>query len=36
MLVDKKGEPTRIGYQLAEKDGKKVKNRIARTTGEQI
>ena len=36
MLVDTKGEPTRIGYQLAEKDGKKVKNRIARTTGEQI
>ncbi|MFM8268913.1 MAG: 50S ribosomal protein L24 [Pseudomonadota bacterium] len=36
MLVDKKGEPTRIGFKLGEKDGKKVKNRIARTTGDQV
>jgi len=36
MLVDKKGESTRVGYQWAEKGGKKVKNRVARTTGEQI
>ncbi|NBV50012.1 50S ribosomal protein L24 [bacterium] len=36
MLVDKAGKPTRIGHQWVEKDGKKVKTRIARTTGEQI
>ncbi|NBT57984.1 50S ribosomal protein L24 [bacterium] len=36
MLVDKKGKATRVGFQFADKNGKKVKNRIARTTGDQI
>ena len=36
LLVDKKGEATRIGFKMTQKDGKNVKTRIARTTGDQI
>lgn len=31
-----KGKPTRIGYKVELADGKKVKNRIAKSTGEVI
>ncbi|MCL1925286.1 MAG: 50S ribosomal protein L24 [Defluviitaleaceae bacterium] len=31
-----KGKPTRLGYQVTEQNGKKVKKRVAKTTGELI
>ncbi|MBQ0059449.1 MAG: 50S ribosomal protein L24 [Lachnospiraceae bacterium] len=31
-----KGEPTRVGFTVEEVDGKKIKHRIAKKSGEQI
>lgn len=36
MLVDKKGEPTRVRFERTEVNGKKTVRRIAKTTDEEI
>jgi large subunit ribosomal protein L24 len=35
-LVDKNGKPTRVSIRRTEKDGKKIRERVAKTTGEVI
>lgn len=37
MLVDSDGNPTRVGYEIStDKNGRKVKKRIAKTNGSEI
>lgn len=36
MLIDNNGRPTRVGIRRVERDGKIVRMRIAKTTGEEI
>jgi large subunit ribosomal protein L24 len=36
MLVDRNGRPTRVSIRRVERDGKIVRVRIAKTTGEEI